>query len=150
MDTGRVWKRNRRTAEKCKRRAVLEEHRQSISSAHRVAVLGSIGRSGSRHFFNRAKTALRSHGEYLACQRKDRTRNVNCTHLDEAALVAGVGSRALEAHMNDSRNMTGYFRWIKSMGSDESNARPSTYDSRNCQDIARYRRNCESGAVRRL
>jgi hypothetical protein len=62
----------------------------------------------------------------LACQRKDRTRNVSCTHLDDAALVAGVVPRTLEAHTNDPRNMTGYFLWIKSMGSDEGNARPST------------------------
>jgi hypothetical protein len=101
---------------------LLEEDRQSISSAHGVGVLGSIGRSGSRRFFNRAKTALRSHGEYLACQREDRTKNVSFTHLNDAALVAGVGPRALEAHMNDPGNTTGYFRWTKSMGFNEGDA----------------------------
>jgi hypothetical protein len=104
----------------------FEENLQLISSTRGIVVLRSIGRLGSRRFFSRAKTALRSHGEYLAYQREDRTRNVSCTHLDEAALVAGVWPRSLEAHMNDPRNMSGYFRWIKSMGSDESNARPST------------------------
>jgi hypothetical protein len=63
--------------------------------------LGSIKHSGTRRFFKRAKTALQSHGVYLACQWEDRTRNVSCTHLDEATLVTGVRPRALEAHMND-------------------------------------------------
>jgi hypothetical protein len=99
---------------------LLKERHRLRSSAHRVVVLGSIGRSGSRRFFRRVKTALRSQGEYLACQREDRTRNVSFTHLNDAALVVGIKLDPLEAH---TRNTTGYFRWIKSMGFNEGDSR---------------------------
>jgi hypothetical protein len=114
MGVSGVCKRNRHTAEKLKRRVVSS---RSTGSQFLARILHcGIGRSGSRRSFNRAKTALRSHGEYLACQREDRTRNVSCTHLNDAALVVGIKLDPLEAHMNDPRNTTGYFRWIKSMG----------------------------------